>query len=104
MIASGDKDLAKEYRDQYVHTLGNLTLSGYNQKLSNLSFEQKRDRKDRNGKDIGYKNGLYLNRELGSMDSWSIEKIKDRTKFLVNKVEFLRVHNVKLANQARLNC
>ena len=47
MIANGDKDLAKDLRDKYVHTMGNLTLSGYNQRLSNLSFEIKRDRKDK---------------------------------------------------------
>lgn len=63
MIAGGDMALAKQHRANYVHTIGNLTITGYNQNLSNMSFEQKRDRtsKDKT-KEIGYKNGLYLNR------------------------------------------
>lgn len=44
MIANGDIALAKQYRANYVHTIGNLTITGYNQNLSNMSFEQKRDR------------------------------------------------------------
>ncbi len=45
MIADGDAALAKQYRLDYVHTIGNLTITGYNQNLSNMSFDQKRDRK-----------------------------------------------------------
>lgn len=33
----------KEIHNKYLHTIGNLTLTGYNQKLSNKSFEEKRD-------------------------------------------------------------
>src|SRR5699024_8333626 len=35
MIADGDAALAKQYRLDYVHTIGNLTITGYNQNLSN---------------------------------------------------------------------
>ena len=89
MIADGDKELASNYRDEYVHTMGNLTLSGYNQRLSNLSFEVKRDRKDKKDNYIGFKNGLYLNRELATLDAWTIEHIKKRTTFLVEKAKKL---------------
>ena len=84
MIAGGDKELAKQYRSDYVHTLGNLTITGYNQHLSNMSFEQKKDRKSKDKtKDMGYRNGLYLNQTVVNEDSWTIDKIKNRTNTLV---------------------
>jgi len=83
MIANGDEEKAKAYRDRYVHTLGNLTLTGYNSKLGNKSFAEKRDRKDAAGQFVGFKNRLYLNGELQDKDRWTIEDIEKRTKALV---------------------
>ena len=85
MIAGGDIALAKQHRANYVHTIGNLTITGYNQNLSNMSFEQKRDRtsKDKT-KEIGYKNGLYLNKGVVTQSEWTVDKIKSRTDELVN--------------------
>ena len=84
MIAGGDIALAKQHRANYVHTIGNLTITGYNQNLSNMSFEQKRDRtsKDKT-KEIGYKNGLYLNKGVVNQTEWTVDKIKSRTDELV---------------------
>lgn len=85
MIADGDALLAKKYRNLYVHTLGNLTITGYNQNLSNMPFEQKRDRKSKDkSKDIGYRNGLYLNQDVVNESSWTVEKIIKRTNKIVN--------------------
>ena len=86
MIAGGDRELANQYLQQYVHKLGNLTITGYNSALSNYSFVQKRDRMNRDGKYIGYKNGLEINHELETKDKWTIEDIKDRTERLVAEV------------------
>lgn len=86
MIAGGDKALASEYRELYVHKVGNLTVTGFNPELSNMSFDKKRDRKNSDGKYIGYKNGLEINKELADRDAWTIEDIKDRTKRLVTEV------------------
>lgn len=84
MIADGDKELAKKYFLDYVHTLGNLTITGYNQNLSNMPFEQKRDRKSKDKtKYIGYRNGLFLNQSVVNEDKWTVDKIKDRTDMLV---------------------
>jgi uncharacterized protein with ParB-like and HNH nuclease domain len=85
MIAGGDEAKAKEYREQHVHKLGNLTITGYNSKLGNMSFVSKRDRKDAAGSLVGYKNGLYLNAELREKDSWTVQEIEARTKALVNE-------------------
>ena len=85
MIADGDSSLAKQYRDQYVHKLGNLTLTGYNSKLSNMSFEKKRDRKDKQDNAVGYKNGLAINTDLCDRQDWSVEVIESRTETMVEK-------------------
>ena len=90
MIADGNVALAKQYRENYVHTIGNLTITGYNQNLSNMSFKQKRDRtsKDRT-KNIGYKNGLYLNNDVVNQEEWTVDKIQDRTNTLVKTLMFM---------------
>lgn len=91
MIAGGDRQLAKRYLEKYTHKIGNLTITGYNSTLGNKSFEEKRDRKSKDGKRfIGYKNGLELNKEIAQKDSWTIEDIKNRTKELVK--ELLKVY------------
>lgn len=87
MIADGDKNLAQKYLEEYTHKIGNLTITGYNSTLGNKSFEEKRDRKSKDGKRfIGYKNGLEINREIATKDVWTIEDIKVRTTDLVNKL------------------
>ncbi len=87
MIADGDKALAKSLQEDYVHTLGNLTITGYNSNLSNMSFEKKKNRKSRDGsKDIGYRNGLYLNSDVVNQDEWKIDNIKKRTAKMVTEI------------------
>ena len=87
MIAGGDRTLANEYLQQYVHKLDNLTMTGYNSTLSNMSFEQKRDRMNKDKtKFIGYKNGLEINAPIAKKDSWTVEDIKSRTEDLVKQV------------------
>jgi hypothetical protein len=87
MIAGGDRDLAKKYLEEYTHKIGNLTITGYNSTLGNKSFEEKRDRKSKDGlRYIGYKNGLDINREIANKESWSIEDIKARTAALVDNL------------------
>lgn len=83
MIAGGDKELAYKYLNEYVHTLGNLTITGYNQNLSNFDFNKKKHRTNSEGKEVGYTNGLYLNTDIIKDDYWSIDKIKARTNMLV---------------------
>jgi len=84
MIADGDREKAEKIQDEWVHCLGNLTLSGYNSKLSNQSYlsnrikefleqeriEIARDRKggDQQVIDIRqYIDRLEINREPGSL-------------------------------------
>ena len=86
MIAGGDKSLAEEYLDRYVHKIGNLTITGYNSSLSNLAFEAKRDRINKQNRFVGYKNGLEINAEIAQKESWTIKDIEARTEALVEKL------------------
>ena len=83
MVADGDMSKAIEVQEKQVHTLGNLTITGYNSKLSNMPFVTKRDRKDVNGANVGYRNGLNLNDEVVNTDTWTSEQIQERTDKLV---------------------
>lgn len=86
MIAGGDREKAKEYQSLYVHTFGNLTITGYNSSLSNKAFSEKKDRKDNNGQYIGYRNGLNLNQDVCDKDEWTIDMIKARTNRMVQEI------------------
>ena len=86
MIAGGDEKKAKAIQETHVHKLGNLTISGFNSALGNKGFKDKRDRTDRKGREVGYKNGLKLNAELATAKAWSVEQIDARTKTLVDQV------------------
>lgn len=86
MIADGDYEQAKEYQTLYVHTLGNLTITGYNSTLSNKAFFEKKNRKDTNGNYIGYRNGLNLNDDVCDKDKWTVNIIKARTDRMVKEI------------------
>jgi uncharacterized protein with ParB-like and HNH nuclease domain len=93
MIADGDQDEAKRLQQLYVHNLGNLTLTGFNSALSNMSFTKKMERK-KDGKHVGYRNGLYLNRDIQEKDKWTIEDIQLRTNRLVaDAMELFKFEN-----------
>ncbi len=64
-------------RDAYLHTLGNLTLTGYNAEYSDRPFIKKRDMAG------GFKESpLRLNRGLGDLDRWDEEAIRQRAREL----------------------
>ena len=86
MVAWWDKEKAREYQEQYAHTLWNLTLTGYNSTLSNASFEIKRDKKNSEWSDVGYKNGLYLNTALKNASKWGVDDISLRGDTLIEEI------------------
>jgi hypothetical protein len=86
MMANGDLEKAKETQQTHVHKLGNLTISGFNSALSNKSFLEKRDRKDRKGRAVGYNNNLKLNEDLITEQEWTVPKIEARTRKLVEEI------------------
>ena len=86
MIADGDREKAKDYQSRYVHTFGNLTITGYNSALSNKPFQEKKDHKDNNGRYNGYRNGLNLNEDVCDKDKWTVDIIKARTDRMVKEI------------------
>lgn len=84
MIADGNKTLAKQHQEEYVHKIGNLTISGYNNELSDKDFISKRDRKNTEGF-VGYKNGLSLNEDLKDLKAWTVDDIKARSEKLIKE-------------------
>ena len=58
----------------WLHTLGNLTLTGYNSEYSDRTFTEKRDKQPG-----GFKESpLKLNQGLGQLDHWNEDTIKTR--------------------------
>ncbi len=67
----------KEIQTRYLHTIGNLTLTGYNPELSDRPFAQKRDMEG------GFAHSpLKLNSGLGELEVWGAEQIKKRAQSL----------------------
>lgn len=82
----GGLEHAAREQEEHKHRLGNLTITAYNSNLGNKSFVEKRDRQDSKGRFIGYRNGLSLNAELASRDSWTGDDIECRTQELASRV------------------
>tara|TARA_R110002095_G_scaffold215750_1_gene210856 strand:+ start:2402 stop:4513 length:2112 start_codon:yes stop_codon:yes gene_type:complete len=80
LSATWKSDLGPEWERIHgtlLHTLGNLTLTGYNSEYSDRPFPEKRDM------DGGFKHSpLKLNQGLGALDCWNEIAIKDRAKRL----------------------
>ena len=78
----------KEYADfsnLYLHTIGNLTLSGNNGNLGNKSFLEKKTM-NRDEKEQGYLySRLWLNRYLREIDEWNAENYNKRTDILIKR-------------------
>ena len=76
-------DLGSDWQrihDQYLHTIGNLTWTGYNSEYSNKPFNIKRDMKG------GFRESpLRLNSGLGQVSVWNEKEILKRTEELVSR-------------------
>ncbi len=69
----------KEIHEKYLHTIGNLTLTGYNSDYSNKSFQEKREM------DNGFKqSSLKLNQGLKNLEVFGEKEILDRASDLAN--------------------
>ena len=67
-------------RDRLLHTLGNLTLTGYNPEYSDRPFREKRDMEG------GFRESpLRVNEGLGEVDTWDGEAIGRRAARLARK-------------------
>ena len=67
----------QQVQERWLHTLGNLTLTGYNSEYSDRSFSQKRDMPG------GFKESpLRLNEGLGVLETWNEGTIRQRAERL----------------------
>ncbi|WP_120866072.1 DUF262 and DUF1524 domain-containing protein [Helicobacter pylori] len=77
-----ERDLGENFQaihDKYLHTIGNLTLTGYNEKYSNKSFQEKRDMEK------GFKQSpLKLNQSLKDLESFGEKEIEKRANDLAD--------------------
>ena len=70
----------KEIQEKYLHTLGNLTLTGYNSEYKDRFFTEKSTIKG------GFKESpLRVNEGLGQSETWNEETIKKRAERLAKK-------------------
>ncbi len=76
------RDLGENFQaihDKYLHTIGNLTLTGYNKEYSNNSFQKKRDMEK------GFKQSpLRLNQSLKDLESFGEKEIEKRANDLAD--------------------
>jgi uncharacterized protein with ParB-like and HNH nuclease domain len=80
-----DKEDYDNIKEKYINTIGNLTLSGNNGKLSNKYFLEKREMNIDN-KEQGYAySRLWLNRSLKNLNKWGLEEIHERAKLLSDR-------------------
>lgn len=77
-----ERDLGENFQeihDKHLHTIGNLTLTGYNPEYSNKSFQEKQ------GMEKGFKDSpLRLNQSLRDLKSFGEEEIKKRANDLAD--------------------
>lgn len=70
----------KRVHDTYLHTIGNLTLTGYNSEMSDKPFMEKMNM------DGGFKQtAVRLNQYVVLQNTWNEEKIKERANILLKK-------------------
>ncbi|WQT02516.1 DUF262 and DUF1524 domain-containing protein [Helicobacter pylori] len=77
-----ERDLGENFKaihEKYLHTIGNLTLTGYNKEYSNKSFQEKRDMEK------GFKQSpLRLNQSLRGLEVFGEKEIEKRANDLAD--------------------
>lgn len=77
--------------ETYLHTLGNLTITGHNSELGTKSFDEKKRIIRQNSK------ANILNREVISVDKWTEKSILNRAEILsdilVSEFKYIDIHS-----------
>lgn len=74
----GEGETFEEVHQSLLHTLGNLTLTGYNSTLRNSPFATKRKHL--------VTSGLRMNQEIAVRNGWGREAIKERAENLARRI------------------
>ena len=72
--------ISDEEHELYLHTLGNLSVTGYNSEMSNKTFSEKKAIIDANSK------AVILNKDVTDKDVWTADCIKKRARRLAKIV------------------
>lgn len=76
--ADQSDDAFVERYESLLHTLGNLTLTGYNSELSNSRFARKKIELS--------KSGVRLSSSIVETDAWSLDSIEQRSDYLADVI------------------
>ena len=83
-------DYSRVY-ETYLHTLGNLTITGHNSELGTKAFEEKKKIIRKNSK------ANILNREVLSADTWTEKSILHRAEILadilIEEFKYIEIHS-----------
>jgi uncharacterized protein with ParB-like and HNH nuclease domain len=85
-------DFERIHRD-YLHTLANLTLTGYNSEYSNRPYHEKmnlevKDKKTGEVRKVGFADSkLPLNEWIAKHETWNEDTLKDRRKWWVKSLK-----------------
>ena len=77
----------REVQKNYLHTVGNLTLTAYNSEMSDRPFMEKMDMEG------GFKeSALRLNSSIVKLTEWNEKKIKERALLLADKAKRIWIY------------
>ncbi len=69
----------KDIQEKYLHTLGNLSLTGYNSELGDLPFVEKKEKIKEYGSKM-----VTLNEDINTYEVWNVNSIEERANRLSN--------------------
>lgn len=88
------KEVGEEYSNvykKYLHTLGNLTITGHNSELGTKAFSEKKKIIEANSK------ANILNKEVLNVDRWNeisiLNRAKILTNILINEFRYVDIHS-----------
>lgn len=70
----------EEIHETWIHRIANLTLTAYNSKYSNSTFEEKKSMKN------GFEDsGIRMNTYIAKKDKWTLTELEERSQYLMGR-------------------
>ena len=70
----------KEIHETWLHRIANLTLTAYNSKYSNSTFDEKKSMKN------GFEDsGIRMNTYIAKKDKWTLDELEERNQYLMGR-------------------
>lgn len=74
----------EQIHELWLHRIANLTLTAYNSKYSNSSFQEKKEIKN------GFlESGIRLNQYIAQKENWGLSELEERNQFLMNRALYI---------------